>query len=279
MWDVRVGRFVYTQENTPSTGDFTAASRIDNATNVASGAPQAFSTVSIARTTAKATMSRYQAGWLGADHQWRIGGQVERGGHHATNVIPTGMRYVDVAGQAFRAISSAPSHAGAQFVNYSAFATDALTLGERVTINAGLRYDYTRAFSQDLSAVDLQGGETDAIVQGRGTHYTWNVLSPRAGLTARLTADGKTILRASFGRFTQGVLTGELEAFHPGASPITTADFDPATGGYTRIVSVVDNTANLRLDPNTRAPRTGRVLDRRRSGPRPEAGRRGRLRP
>ncbi len=37
---------------------------------------------------------------------------------------------------------------------------------------------------------------------------------------------------------------------------MTTAAFEPATGGYTRVVSVVNNTVNLRLDPNTRAPRT-----------------------
>jgi hypothetical protein len=32
--------------------------------------------------------------------------------------------------------------------------------------------------------------------------------------------------------------------------------FDPATGGYTRLVSVVDSKINLRLDPSTRTPRT-----------------------
>jgi hypothetical protein len=86
--------------------------------------------------------------------------------------------------------------------------------------------------------------------------YTWNLWSPRLGLTAKLTADGRTILRASYGRFSQGVLTGELEPFHPGASPITTRAFETATGDYTRVVSVVNNTVNLRLDPDTRAPRT-----------------------
>ena len=39
-------------------------------------------------------------------------------------------------------------------------------------------------------------------------------------------------------------------------TPITTTAFDPATGGYTRIVSVVDPQINLQLDPDTRAPRT-----------------------
>jgi hypothetical protein len=64
------------------------------------------------------------------------------------------------------------------------------------------------------------------------------------------------MLRASYGRFNQGVLTGELAAFHPAAMPVTTAAFDAATGGYTKIVSVVDPRRNLQLDPATRTPRT-----------------------
>ena len=256
VWDVRVGRFVLSQENAPSSGDRTTASRIDNVSNVATGAPPTFGSLTIARTTAKATMSHYQAGWLGADHDWKIGGQVERGGHHATSVIPTGVRFVDDTGRPFRSISSNPSHAGALFVTAAAFASDALTLGERLTINAGLRFDHTRAFSQDLSGIDLQGRETDTVIPGLGSLYTWNLLSPRLGLTAKLTADGRTILRASYGRFSQGVLTGELEPFHPGASAVTTLAFESATGDYTRFVSRVDNTVNLRLDPDTRAPRS-----------------------
>ena len=70
--------------------------------------------------------------------------------------------------------------------------------------------------------------------------YTWNVVSPRLGLTAKLTGDGRTIFRASYGRFNQGVLTGELAPFHPGVSSIRTNGYDSATGDYTRPVSIVD---------------------------------------
>ena len=72
----------------------------------------------------------------------------------------------------------------------------------------------------------------------------------------KLSADGRTMLRGSYGRFSQGVLSGELSPFHPGAKPATTAAFVPATGGYTSIVSVVDPRRNLRLDGDVRAPRT-----------------------
>ena len=44
--------------------------------------------------------------------------------------------------------------------------------------------------------------ETDQTIAGLGTLYTWNVVSPRLGVTAKLTADGRTMLRASYGRST-----------------------------------------------------------------------------
>jgi hypothetical protein len=92
------------------------------------------------------------------------------------------------------------------------------------------------------------------MVNGLGTLYTWNLVSPRLGVTAKLTANGRTMLRASYGRFSQGVLTGELEPFHPGATPTTTAEFDPATGDYTRNIITVKPGLNLLLDRETKAP-------------------------
>jgi hypothetical protein len=39
-------------------------------------------------------------------------------------------------------------------------------------------------------------------------------------------------------------------------TPVTTTEFDAATGGYTKPVSVLDSKINLLLDPKTRTPRT-----------------------
>ena len=256
LWDLRLGRFVYTREDDPSSGDPTRPGRTDDVTGIASGAPQTFGGLTLIRTTAKATMSHYRPALFGADHQWKMGGSVERGEHQSPTIIPTGVRFVDSNGRPSQAISSDPSNSGGQFITFAAFASDALTVGDRVTINAGLRFDHSRAISQDLHALDLNGRETDAIVDGLGTLYTWNVVSPRLGVTTKLSADGRTMLRASYGRFSQGVLTGEIGLFHPGVTPITTAMFDPGTGGYTRIISVVDPRINLQLNPDMRAPHT-----------------------
>jgi hypothetical protein len=246
VWDVRVGRFVYSRKDDPSTGSVTTASRFDRVTGVFSGAPQTFGGLTLIRTTTKGTLSHYRPGLFGADHQWKVGGQLEKGEHYLPTLIPTGVRFVDNSGQPFQAVSSAPSQGGGEFVTAAGFVSDAIT-ANRLTINAGLRFDHSRAISQDLRALDPAGRETDEIVRGLGTLYRWNVWSPRLGVT---------MLRASYGRFNQGVLTGELSPFHPGAAPTTTSAFDPATGGYTSIVSVVDPKRNLQLDPETRTPRT-----------------------
>jgi hypothetical protein len=105
LWDVRAGRFVYTQDNVPATGDLTTASHFDRTTSVTRNAPPSFGRLTIERTTAKATLSHYQPGLWGSDHQWKIGTQIERGGHHVPMITPGGTRYVDDGGQPFQAIS------------------------------------------------------------------------------------------------------------------------------------------------------------------------------
>ncbi|HEV3214334.1 MAG TPA: TonB-dependent receptor [Vicinamibacterales bacterium] len=256
VWDARAGRFVFSRNDDPSTGNRTTPNRSDQVTGVSSGNAPQIGALTLIRTTAKATLSHYQRGLLAADHEWKIGTSLEKGEHYQPQVIPGGVRFVDNNGQPYEAISSPPSITGGQFITAAAFASDALTIGDRLAINAGVRFDHSRAISQDLSAIDGEGRETAATIRGLGTLYTWNVVSPRLGVTAKLTADGRTMLRASYGRFNQGVLTGEISPIHPGATPVTTAQFDPATGGYTTPVSVVDPKVNLLIDPRTRTPRT-----------------------
>jgi hypothetical protein len=178
LWNVRVGQFVYRRVDEPSMGNRTAASRFDQVTNAASAAPQTFGGSTIIRTTAKATVSHFRPGLWAADHQWKMGAQVDRGDHRVSSVIPTGVRFVDNGGQPFQAISRAPSHEGGVSVTASGFVTDTITM-RGLTISAGLRFDHSRAVVQELHELDSDGRETDQIVNGLGTLYTWNLFSPR----------------------------------------------------------------------------------------------------
>jgi hypothetical protein len=256
VWEARVGRYVLDWNMDPSTGDRTTPNRIDRVTNVSSGNVNQFGQLLLNRVTAKAVLNHYRQGWLGGDHQMRAGTSFEQGDHRGPSVIPGGVRYVDGNTQPFQAVYRQPSTEGGRFDTAALFASDTITIGDHFTVSAGLRFDHNRAVSQDIHAIDANGQETDGVIDGLGTLYTENVFSPRLGLTTKLTGDGWTILRASYGRFHQGVLTGELSSIHPGVTPTITMAYDAATGGYTRPVSVVDPHINLSIDGDTRTPMT-----------------------
>jgi TonB dependent receptor/Carboxypeptidase regulatory-like domain len=257
--DVRVSRFAAPSTNDPATGDRTAANHVDLATGIQSGGPQGFGAGKLERTTMAASVSDYRR-FVGADHEMKFGTQVEKGQNSGWTAFQGGVvSYTDNAGQPVQATFRQPATSGGEFITTGLYAMDTLRFASRFTASLGLRFDHDRAISPDLPAHDAQGNETGATIDGLGTLYTWNVLSPRLGLTARLSADGRTMLRTTYGRFHQGILTGEPSAVHPGLTPITTAAFDPVTGQYSRIISVVDPTVNLRLDPHTKSPQTDQL--------------------
>jgi hypothetical protein len=231
VWDVRVGRFRFTQDTSPTSGDPTIPNRIDQPENVWSGGPQLIGQVQQVRTTVKATLTHYQAAWLGGNHEWRVGGQVDRGEHRAVAILPTGKSSVYRNGVLTQITEQAPNNSGGRFVTAALFVSDALQLGSRVTINPGLRFDYSRAISQDVPEFDALVRETGKIIEGRGTVNSWNVLSPRVGAVIKLDTIGRTMLRANAGRFGQGLLTGEIASIHPGRALSTTTQV--ATGATT----------------------------------------------
>jgi hypothetical protein len=226
---------------------------------VQSGGPQGFGALTLTRTTFAGSVSHFRS-FLASAHALKVGVQIEDGKHTTWTSFQNGVvSYTDNAGQPVQATFRQPSSTGGEFVAQGLYAMDTARIGSRFTIHAGVRFDHNRATSPDLDAHDAQGNETGATINGLGTLYSWNVVSPRLGLTARLTSDGRTIFRASYGRFHQGVLTGELATVHPGLTPTTTAGFDQATGQYSRIISVVDPTINVRIDSSTRSPRTDQI--------------------
>ena len=122
LWDLRVGRFVHCPgRHRRASGTRRSPSRFDRVTGVTSVGPPRIGSVTIVRTTAKGTLTHYRPALLGADHQWKVGVQVERGEHDALNIIPTGVRFVDNAGAPFQSVSSDPARVGGAAVTVSAF--------------------------------------------------------------------------------------------------------------------------------------------------------------
>ena len=221
MWEARAGRFTLNSDGLPSSGDYSTPPHRDLSTGISSANAGQLTGLMLDRVTAKAVLHRFVSG-AGTDHHFKVGTAFERGEHQLNKSIPGGMQFLDFNGGPRQVVLRAPSLTGGVFLTGALFASDSFTINDRVTADAGVRFDHSRAISQDLPALDADGNETGAIEPGLGTMYTWNVISPRLGLTAKLDRSGRTVLRASYGRFNSGVLTGELDPISPGTTPTTT---------------------------------------------------------
>jgi hypothetical protein len=202
---------------------------------------------------------------LSADHEFKAGAQFENGHHDSYMVSPNGVfQYQDYSGVPYQAIYRGPFLRAGKFSTGGVFVDDSIRVRGRLTVNVGARFDHSRAISPDLPARDDGGHTTGAIVRGLGTLFKWDVLSPRSGFALKLTADGRTVLRGSYGRFHQGILTGELVSVYPGQAPQITARFDSASGQYYTF-SILDPKTNVAIDSHMRSPYSDQIslsLDR-----------------
>ncbi len=257
FWEARISSFRGPAELTPN-GDPTAAPHFDIATGMSSGGAQFFGWGDETRTTVQAKVSHYTDDFLSSGHDFKFGAQYVRGSFSMFYGYPGGGMYYDYAGEPYLAYLRQPYGTGGRTENLGVFAEDVVRIGQRLTLNLGLRFDHTRAISPDLPEVNALGEETGGTVSGLGTLYTWNDFSPRVGVNVQLTDDGRTALRAAYGRFHQGVMGMEMSVVHPGVSPISLAFYDPATEDFA-VVATFDPLADIEIDPRTRSPNVDQI--------------------
>jgi hypothetical protein len=82
------------------------------------------------------------------------------------------------------------------------FLNDTWSLG-RVTLNLGARWDRYRGWMPENRQIAFANGPVSVPEQvfPEQTFFTWNSIGPRIGITYDLAGDGRTVLKASYGRF------------------------------------------------------------------------------
>jgi len=76
---------------------------------------------------------------------------------------------------------------------------DLWRVGSRLTINPGVRYDGQHSFSP--AQTKPQGQFGNAGTYAKNEVGTWRVLAPRLGVSYDITGNGKTVAKASYGRY------------------------------------------------------------------------------
>jgi Carboxypeptidase regulatory-like domain/TonB-dependent Receptor Plug Domain len=155
--------------------------------------------------------SYFMPGVLGGDHAFKVGGYWRDS--NTTSIGHTGgfatVRYpraitddCSLAATNCEVDLTRDNNTVYDLLNYAAYAQDTITRG-RATIQLGLRYDYIsdKAEASSIVANPLAGPWLPGIdFPGADPGVAFNNFSPRFGFTYDLTGNGRTILRASYGR-------------------------------------------------------------------------------
>jgi hypothetical protein len=169
-----------------------------------------FSNASRGRQQAGAALTKFTSGFGGA-HDLKIGIELERGAA-TTEIGYPGGRSIDSAnGVPFFLYLWEGSVRDNLTGRYTAYAQDSLRLGSRLTLNAGVRVDRVTGSNRHLD---------DRV-------YATNAVAPRLGVAWDLQGSGRTVLRAHYGWYYDGVKSSYFDTVDPEIAPVYGVDVDP----------------------------------------------------
>ena len=114
----------------------------------------------------------------------------------------------------------------------SAWVQDTVTL-RNLTLNFGLRYDLQEGGNTAAGAIEnpIFNELLPALTfDGNDAGFDWQTVSPRIGATWALGAERRTLLRASFSRFSEQLSTANISRINPVGNASATFFFDDLDG-------------------------------------------------
>lgn len=147
---------------------------------------------------------------LAGDHEFKFGAEWQRGQHETISEWDVIEIVNDVYD--YRYGYDPAYYARNRQITYTFYITDSWTVSDRLLVNAGVRYDRPTYTIPDQ---ELPSGET---LTGVGDIHSFDNIAPRLGFTYKLTEDGKTLLRGSYGRYYEGMFTYMFDVFTPSES-------------------------------------------------------------
>jgi outer membrane receptor protein involved in Fe transport len=193
------------------------------------------------RQTIQADLSHYAEGFLG-NHDIKFGAQYTRGrgdraGGYFQNYV--NFLYPYRWTQNVQEMQDWYGDTGLLFYNYrdtinpfltvrtadswGAFLDDQWSVNDRLTVNLGLRFDwmttkYGKGAVYEFPASPEQVNDPPPILRDRASTdnvFDFKTVAPRIGLTYKLTEDGKTVMRAAYGRYYMPLSLEYLRRFGP----------------------------------------------------------------
>ena len=115
----------------------------------------------------------------------------------------------------------APTQQDSQIRTIGWFAQDQWTL-DRLTLNLGVRYDHFWSYAEAITVpASVQGFTPETTYPGRDDLPNYQDISPRLGAAYDVFGDGRTAIKASWGRYVAGLGGSDSSALAPSGAIIT----------------------------------------------------------
>ena len=210
-----------------------------------------------------AKVTHYTEDFLNTQQEFKFGVQFARGSA-LTNVAagPNSSYTYNDYGYTYRAVQT-PYQYGGETTDLGLFVDDAITIGNRATLNLGVRFDFNRGWIPDYKrlapgepsiAVAMNAVETDTVLPGVSDFINWNLVSPRLGATVQLDGEGRSIVKGFFGIMYDQNVIGNWDAPAPELPPWQLFLQDPATGDFDLIFETTSS--DVAFHPNLRPPKS-----------------------
>jgi hypothetical protein len=211
------------------------------------------------KTAAAGKVSHFADNFMGGSHDLKLGVQFDSGGSdYAYGLNDYIYTYGSTVAYGYTQL---PWHQGGQKKSLGTFVDDTYRIGSHVTLNLGIRYDWSRASIRSYPVLDAKGAETSQKSPAIGNVFTWNSVSPRFGMVFKLNQAGTSMVKAHAGRYYGGVITGEFDNVSPSVTPRYLFDGTYRNGvpNPASLERVSDNTS-IRVDSGFKNPHTDQYI-------------------
>ncbi|MFZ2052918.1 MAG: TonB-dependent receptor [Candidatus Aminicenantales bacterium] len=232
IFEFKVGGWFVNDNWKPMDGNLDEPLYLDIATGVAANGIWSWGESKYTKLQVNAALSHFADDFIAGNHEFKFGVQYTRGTAKNIGSYSGGVVYYLYYGEPYSAYFQAPYSDGESVNKLGVFIDDSWSITKRLTLNLGLRFDHQDGNLLEVDRLDSNMQPTGEKVPGQDNIIVWNNWSPRLGLVYQLTSDMKTILRANYGHYYEGMTQNMFNRMSKGYPTVYTYGYDWDTGQY-----------------------------------------------
>jgi outer membrane receptor protein involved in Fe transport len=232
IFEFKVGGWFVNDNWKPMDGNLDEPLYYDIATGVSANGIWSWSESKYTKLQVNAALSHFADDFISGNHEFKAGVQYTRGTNKSIGSYSGGVVYYLYYGEPYSAYFQDPYSDGESVNKLGVFIDDAWSITKRLTLNLGLRFDHQDGNIREVDKLDAQMQKTGDKIPGQDNILVWNNWSPRLGLVYQLTSDMKTILRANYGHYYEGMTLMIFARMSKGFPLVTAKGYNPDSGKY-----------------------------------------------